>query len=79
MWSSGQLPMEAANIDFAAIAEASRPFSELCPAEHGAMVVRALCLAHMNAHLKADADAAAWLAGDLAGEFAGEGVDLEVA
>ena len=77
MWSSGLLPVEDPDIDFAAVAEAARPFSELCPAEHGAEVVKALCLAHMDAHLKEDAQAAAWLAGDLAAEFAARGIDLE--
>lgn len=78
MWSSGQLPVLDAELDFAAIAEASRPFSELCPAEHGDEVVKALCLAHMDAHLKEDPEATAWLAGDLAGAFAARGVELEI-
>ncbi|MCH2169553.1 S9 family peptidase [Myxococcota bacterium] len=78
MWSSGQLPMDDPEIDFAAVAEASRPFSELCPAAHGAEVAQALCLAHMDAHLKDDADALAWLEGDLASHFSARGIDLEV-
>ena len=77
MWASGQLPITDPDIDFAAVAEASRPFSELCPAAHGAAVVKALCLAHMDAHLKDDPQAANWLAGDLAAEFAAQGIDLE--
>ncbi|MGE4652680.1 MAG: hypothetical protein AAEJ53_17475, partial [Myxococcota bacterium] len=77
MWASGQLPVTDPDIDFVAVAEASRPFSELCPAAHGAAVVKALCLAHMDAHLKDDAQAANWLAGDLAAAFAAQGIDLE--
>jgi len=78
MWSSGQLPIEDPDIDFAAIAEASRPFSELCSGEQAHEVVKALCLAHMDAHLKADAAAAAWLAGDPAADFTARGIDVEI-
>ena len=78
MWSSGQLPTDDPELDFAAIAEASRPFSELCPADQSHEVVKALCLAHMDAHLKGDAEAAAWLAGDPAADFAARGIDVEI-
>ena len=65
-------------IDFPAIAAATPPFSELCPAEHGEAVVRGLCLAHMDAHLKDRPEARAYLEGDLEALFAGRGIDLEV-
>lgn len=78
MWLSNQAPVNDPELDFPAIARAARPFSELCPAGHGADVVRSLCLAHMQAHLENDADAAAWLAGDLTGAFAAQGIDLEI-
>ena len=78
MWSSGQLPIEDPDIDFAAIAEASRPFSELCSGEHAHDVVKSLCLAHMDAHLKADAAAASWLARTPAADFAARGIDVEI-
>lgn len=78
MWSSDQFPIHDPDIDFAAIAEASRPFSELCPADHAHEVVKALCLAHMDAHLKGDDGAAAWLAADPAADFAARGIDVEI-
>jgi len=78
MWSSDQFPSDDPNVDFPAIAEASRPFSELCPGEQAHEVVKALCLAHMDAHLKEDAAAAAWLAGDPAADFAERGIDVEI-
>ena len=77
MWKSGAFPAASDDIDLAAIAEASRPFSELCPAAHGTATVQALCLAHMDAHLKGSAEASAFLAGDLARSFAARGIDLE--
>ena len=79
MWKSGAFPAAGDDIDLAAIAEASRPFAELCPAEHGAVTVQALCLAHMDAHVKGSADARSFLAGDLARTFAARGIDLELA
>ncbi len=79
MWKSGSFAVEGVEIDFAAIAEASRPFAELCPAAHGADTVQSLCLAHMDAHLKGSADARAFLAGDLARTFTARGITLEVA
>jgi predicted dienelactone hydrolase len=78
MWKSGSFPAAGPNIDLAAIAEASRPFAELCPAAHGEATVQGLCLAHMDAHLKELPEARAFLAGDLARTFAGRGIDLEV-
>src|SRR5262245_5879560 len=56
MWKSGSFPVADPDIDLAAIAEASRPFAELCPAEHGAATVQALCLSHMDAHVKESAE-----------------------
>jgi predicted dienelactone hydrolase len=79
MWKSGSFPAAGDDIDLAAIAEASRPFAELCPAAHGTAVVQALCLAHMDAHLKGSAEASAFLEADLARSFAARGIDLEVA
>jgi dienelactone hydrolase len=79
MWKSGAFPAAPDGIDLAAIAEASRPFAELCPAAHGAATVQALCLAHMDAHLKEAADARAFLTGDLARTFAARGIDVEIA
>jgi dienelactone hydrolase len=64
-------------IDALALAEAMRPFAELCPAWHARDTVRALCLAHMDAHLRGDAAARAFLDGDLARLFAGRGIALE--
>jgi len=66
------------SIDFPAIAAATPPFSELCPAEHGEAVVRGLCVAHMDAHLKALPAARDYLNGDVAALFAARGIDLEV-
>ena len=79
MWKSGAIPVIDPDIDFPALAEASRPFSELCPAAHGAATVQALCLAHMDATLREMADARAFLAGDLGKRFAARGIALEVA
>ncbi|MGH7289050.1 MAG: hypothetical protein ACREI8_13630, partial [Myxococcota bacterium] len=78
MWKSGTFPVADPDVDLAAIAEASRPFAELCPAAHGAATVQSLCLAHMDANLKGSAEARAFLAGDLARGFAARGIDLEV-
>lgn len=78
MWKSGSFPVADPDIDLAAIAEASRPFAELCPAAHGAATVQALCLAHMDAQLRESAEARAFLAGDLPRTFAARGIDLEV-
>jgi dienelactone hydrolase len=79
MWKSGRFPAAPDDIDLAAIAEASRPFSELCPAAHGAATVQALCLAHLDAHVKGSAEALAFLGADLARPFAARGIDLELA
>jgi len=78
MWKSNAFPAAPADIDLAAIAEASRPFAELCPAAHGAATVQALCLAHMDAHLKDSAGARSFLSGDLVRTFAARGIELEV-
>jgi predicted dienelactone hydrolase len=79
MWKSGAFPAAPEGIDLAAIAEASRPFAELCPAEHGAAVVQALCLAHLDAHLRDLPDARAFLDADLARTFAARGIGIEAA
>jgi predicted dienelactone hydrolase len=65
-------------IDFPAIAAATPPFSELCPAEHGQAVVRSLCVSHMDAHLKQRPEARSFLAGNLAELYAARGIDLEI-
>ena len=62
----------------AALAEASRPFADLCPAEHGGDTLRALCTSHMDGHLKGDADALRFLTGDLTEAFRGRGIVLDV-
>jgi predicted dienelactone hydrolase len=77
MWKSGTFPMPDPEIDLAAIAEASRPFAELCSAADGTATVQSLCLAHMDAQLKASAGARVFLGGDLAQVFAARGIDLE--
>lgn len=79
MWKSGAVPGTDPDIDLAAIAEASRPFAELCPAEHGAATVQGLCLAHMDAHLRGSAAAARFLADDVSGALASRGIDVELA
>ncbi len=66
------------SIDFRAIAAATPPFAELCPAAHGEAVVKGLCLAHMDAHLKQLPAAHAFLNEDVAGAFAARGIQLEV-
>ena len=76
MWSSGKFP-DPPGIDYASLAEASGPFSDLCPAAHGIDAMRALCLAHMDAELMDSADARAFLDGDLAGTFAARGIGLD--
>ena len=77
-FKSGMMPSQD-GVDFAAVGEATRPFSEHCSAEHGANVVQGLGLAHMDAHLRGDEDARAFLQGNLAGAFADRGIDVEVA
>jgi dienelactone hydrolase len=79
MWKSGSFPAAGPEIDLAAIAEASRPFAELCPAEHGEATVQSLCLAHMDANVKELAEAQAFLARDLGRTYAARGIALEVA
>ncbi|MEN8159731.1 MAG: hypothetical protein ABFS41_06655 [Myxococcota bacterium] len=79
MWKSDSFPAADPDVDLAAIAEASRPFAELCPAEHGAATVQGLCLAHMDAHLLGSAAAAGFLADEVASAFASRGIDVELA
>ncbi|MFF4632694.1 alpha/beta hydrolase family protein [Streptomyces griseorubiginosus] len=76
MWLSGQ--MRIAGMDLAALAEASRPFAELCPAAHGGDTLRALCTGHMDAHLNGDPDARRFLTDDLTGAFRARGITLDV-
>jgi hypothetical protein len=78
MWKSGAFPAAPPDIDLAAIAEASRPFSELCSAADGLATVQGLCVAHMDAHVKELPDARAFLAGDLARTFAARGISIDV-
>jgi dienelactone hydrolase len=78
MWKSGAFPAAPADIDLAAIAEASRPFAELCSAADGLATVQGLSVAHMDAHVKELSEARAFLSGDLAGRFAARGIALEV-
>lgn len=74
-WLSGQ--MRIAGMDLVALAEASRPFSQLCPAAHGGDTLRALCTSHMDTHLKGDGEARRFLTGDLRGSFAARGITLD--
>ena len=76
-FKSGMMP-STDGVDFAAIGEATRPFSEHCSAEHGATVVRGLGLAHMDAQLRGDAEARRFLADGLANQFADLRIDVEV-
>ena len=39
LWLNDAIPIDDPDIDFRAVAEAARPFDELCPAEHGAETV----------------------------------------
>jgi dienelactone hydrolase len=66
-------------VDGPALAEASRPFSELCPAVPAMDAMRALCLAHMDAHVRDRAEAHDFLDGDFASAIKARGADLEVA
>lgn len=75
LWLSGQ--MRIAGMDLVALAEASRPFSELCPAAHGGDTLRALCTGHMDTHLKGDGDARRFLTDGLSGSFAARGIVLD--
>ena len=77
-FKSGLMP-SSEGIDFVALGESIKPFSQHCSAEQGADVVRGLGLAHMNAHLREDPDARAFLQGDLARTFAARSIDVEVA
>jgi predicted dienelactone hydrolase len=78
MWKSGSFPAADPDIDLAAIAEASRPFAELCPAAHGAATVQGLCLAHMDAHLKGSADARRFIEAGAREAFAARAIDVEL-
>lgn len=76
-YASGTFPDP--ELDTSALAEAMRPFSELCSEADGAAAARGFCLAHMDAQLGRAAAAAAFLAGDLVTTFAARGIDLEAA
>lgn len=65
-------------IDALALAEAMRPFAELCPAWHATVMMRALCLAYMDEHLKGNPAARAFLDGDLVGTFAARGIKVAI-
>lgn len=75
-YASGEFPDP--EIDGPALAKAFRPFSELCPAEHGSATMQAICLAHFEKYLKGSAEAKAFLDNNLAETFALHGIDLEV-
>jgi predicted dienelactone hydrolase len=60
------------------VAKHSRPFDELCPAEHAYDVVRGLGLAHLDAALKRHAAARAFVDGDVAGHIAVRGIRARV-
>lgn len=64
--------------DFAALAEACRPFAELCPAWHGEDTVGALCLAQFDARLKGALPARNFLERNLAATFRDRGITIEV-
>jgi predicted dienelactone hydrolase len=76
-FKSGAMP-KSDGVDFVALGESMKPFSEHCPAEVGALVVRGLGLAHMEAWLRGSAEARAFLGGDLEAAFAARGADVEV-
>jgi len=63
---------------FAPLQAAIPPITELCPGEHGYLVIRGLGLAHMDAHLKGDESAARFLGSDLRGALAARGVPVDV-
>jgi hypothetical protein len=74
MWETGVIAVPGA--DVAGLAEATPPFSELCPNWHGTETLNALCLAHMDTYVKGDAGARAFLDGDVARGFAARGIGL---
>jgi dienelactone hydrolase len=76
MWSSPNFPDP--EVDGPALAAATRPFSELCPAAPAMDAIRGLCLAHMDAHVKENPEAHAFLAGDLTGILRTRGIEVEV-
>jgi len=76
--SNAYLVGEGVTFDFAAMAAATPPFAELCPAEHGDAVVKGLCLAHMDAHLKQLPAARAFLDGNPAAWFRARGIDVDI-
>lgn len=68
-------------LDGPTLAIAMRPFSELCPAEHGIDVLRSVTLAHFQAHLTPgeDAmDAMNFLDDDLAAAYSARGMRFEL-
>lgn len=77
-FKSGQMP-PAPGVDFVALGESMRPFSEHCSAETGADTLRALGTAHMDAWLRGSSDARAFLGEDLANAFAARGIGIEAA
>jgi dienelactone hydrolase len=72
---SGQFPDP--EIDGPALGKAFRPFSELCPAEHAADTMRAICLSQFRGILMGDTQAQHFLSNDLANTFAARGIAVE--
>ena len=66
-------------VDGKELAEAMRPFSELCPAWHGTETARALCLAHFDENLKDNDEARMFLDNNLTETFAGRGIEIVTA
>ena len=66
-------------VDGKGMAEAMRPFSELCPAGRAADTARALCLAHFDENLKGSEAARDFLDHDPAKVFAERGIEIEFA
>jgi len=64
--------------EFAQIAQAVPPISELCPGEHAYVYVRGLGVAHMDAHVKGNPEAAALVNGDVEGVLAARGITVTV-
>jgi dienelactone hydrolase len=75
-YASGEFPDP--ELDAPKLAEAMRPFSELCPADHAIDTERAITLSHFEAELKGNPEARAFLEGDLASKFAERRIDLEI-
>jgi dienelactone hydrolase len=77
MWEAGAI--QVPGVDVVALANATPPFSALCPNWHGTDTLQSLCLAHMDAHLKDMPEAHTFLDHDLSERFAARGIGLDVA